>query len=122
MKSLRLVPGLVLLGFLAAGSAQAQFVRMARCHAAYPCLVPFSIQYSPDPLIAGPYAQPGYTAISGRFELKAPLKVEIDRPIDQKAIDEAVRKTIEIRPPGKKPAAPPPAVESPNPKLSPPGS
>ena len=102
MKWNRALPALVFLGFLLAPSAKAQFVHLSRCHAAYPCLIPFGLQYSPDPLIAGPYAQPSTTAVSARVELKQPLKVEIDKPIDQKAIDEAVRKTIEIH--GKKPS------------------
>ena len=105
MKWNRALPALVFLGFLAAPSAKAQFVHLSRCHAAYPCLIPFGLQYSPDPLIAGPYAQPSTTAVSARVELKVPLKVEIDNPIDQKAIDEAVRKTIEIH--GKNPSTVP---------------
>jgi len=82
------------------------------------------VQYRPDPLIAGQYGQPGNTAVSGRVELKIPLKVEIDRPIDQRAIDEAVRKTIEVhgargQAPASAPPAPtavPPATESSKPK------
>ena len=119
MKWKRALPALVVLGFLAAPSTKAQFVHLSRCHAAYPCLIPFGLQYSPDPLIAGPYAQPSKTGVSARVELKLPLKVEIDKPIDQKAIDEAVRKTIEIH--GKKPSTVPSPEPSP-PKPSSPGS
>lgn len=114
-------------GFLAAGSASAQFVQLSRCHAAFPCSIPFGLQYRPDPLIAGFYADVPNTAVSGRIEIATPLKVEVDRPIDQKAIDEAIRKTLEIGRTGKPaamapaafaPPAPPPAVEpkKPSPK------
>jgi hypothetical protein len=116
VKSNRLLPGLFLLGFLATSFSEAQFVRFSRCHAAYPCLMPFGIQYNPDPLIAGQYGQPNTTAISGHIELKFPMKVEIDKPIDQKAIDEAVRKTLEFQPAEKKPAATPPAEVAPAPE------
>ena len=111
-------------GFLAAGSASAQFVHLSRCHAAFPCSIPFGLQYSPDPLIAGPFADVPNTAVSGRIELATPLKFEVDRPIDQKAVDEAIRKTLEIgrtgkpaatMPAGFAPAAPPPAGEPKNP-------
>jgi len=43
-----------LAGCFAAETAQAQFVPMSRCRAALSCSIPFSIQYRPDPLIAGP--------------------------------------------------------------------
>jgi len=114
------LPALVLLGFLAAPSAKAQFVHLSRCHAAYPCLIPFGLQYNPDPLIAGPYAQPSTTGVSARVELKFPLKIEIDKPIDQKAIDEAVRKSIEFHDSGKTPPGAPPSSLSTPPKPSPP--
>jgi hypothetical protein len=74
-------------------------------------------QYNPDPLIAGTYAQPSTTGVSARVELKSPLKVEIDKPIDQKAIDEAVRKTIEIH--GKNPSSVPAPEPTPSKPLSP---
>ena len=120
MKLNRLLPVLFLLGFLAASVSEAQFVRFSRCHAAYPCMIPFGLQYNPDPLIAGQYGQPNTTAISGHVDLKFPLKVEIDKPIDQRVIDEAVRKTLEIHGAEKKPepSVPPaaPAPEPPKPK------
>jgi hypothetical protein len=84
-------------GILAAGSVRAQFVSLSRCHAAYPCAIPFGLQYHPDPLVAGQYGQPGQTAVSGRIELKFPLKVEIDKPIDQKALDAELRKSLEVQ-------------------------
>jgi len=111
----------VVLGLLATPSAKAQFVHLSRCHAAYPCLIPFGLQYNPDPLIAGPYAQPSTTGVSARVELKFPLRIEIDKPVDQKAIDEAVRKSIEFHENGKPPGAPPPSLSTP-PKPTSPGS
>jgi len=108
-------------GLLAAGSVSAQFVHLSRCRAAVPCSFAFGLQYAPDPLIAGPYAQAPSTAVSGRVELTTPIKVELDRPIDQKAIDEAVRKSLELHPPGNPaPALPasavaPPAILEPKP-------
>jgi hypothetical protein len=122
MKVNRTLPLLVFLGMLAAPAVKGQFVHLSRCHAAYPCLIPFGLQYSPDPLIAGPYAQPFTTAVSGRIELKTPLKVEIDKPIDQKAIDEAVRKTIEIHDSAKNPPGVPPTSLAAPPKPTPPKS
>ena len=86
--------------------------------------IPFGLQYSPDPLIAGPYADVPNTAVSGRIELATPLRFEVDRPIDQKAVDEAIRKTLEIGRTGKPtattparfaPAAPRLAAEPKNP-------
>jgi hypothetical protein len=88
-------------GFLAAGTASAQFVPLARCHAAFPCSIPFGLQYGPDPLIAGPYAHLTNTAVSARMEIATPPRFELDRPLDQKALDEALRKTLEIGRSGK---------------------
>jgi len=103
---------LFLAGVFFAESVGAQFVSLSRCHSAYPCSIPFGLQYRPDPLIAGPYGQPGHTPLSGHIELRLPLKIEIDRPLDQKALDEAMRKGVEVQRPG--PAAPAdaaPAIE-----------
>ena len=58
-----------LAGWFAAETAQAQFVPMSRCRAALSCSIPFSIQYRPDPLIAGPYGGPG----NGGFVVSVPL-------------------------------------------------
>ena len=107
MKRARLVPVLLsIAGLVAAGSASAQMVPLSRCRSAYPCSFPFGLQYAPDPLIAGPYAQVPNTAVSGRIELKAPIRFELNRPVDQNAIDEAVRKSIEIHNPAEAPPAP----------------
>jgi len=105
-------------GVFAASSASSQFVSLSRCHAAYPCAIPFGLQYRPDPLIAGQYGQSGQTAISGRIELKFPLKVEMDKPLDQKALDAELRKSLEVHERGQSPASektsePVPAPEKP---------
>ena len=100
MKRARLVPVLLsIAGLVAAGSASAQMVPLARCRAAYPCAFPFGLQYAPDPLIAGPYAQVPNTAVSAHIELKTPIRIELNKPLDQKALDEAFRKSLEIRKP-----------------------
>jgi hypothetical protein len=113
MRPREILFGLLLLGLLAARPAKAQFVDLARCHAAYPCAIPFGLQYHPDPLVAGPYGQPGNTGLSAHVELKLPLKVELDRPVDQKALDEALRKSLEIH--GKEKETPPPQQSGANP-------
>lgn len=118
MKTLRILPAVLVLGaLLAADSVFAQFVRFSRCRAAYPCMIPFDVQYRPDPLLAAQYGQIGNTALSARVELQFPLKLEIDRPLDQKAVDAAVRKSVEVHAPSQKtPATAPPAIEAPKPK------
>lgn len=115
MKFRRTVAGMLFLaGWLVAGAAAAQFVSLSRCHSAYPCLIPFGLQYRQDPLIAGQYGQAGHTPLSGRIELRLPLTIEIDRPLDQKALDEAVRKSVEVRRPAPDaPAAAPPIEKEP---------
>jgi hypothetical protein len=103
---------IVLVGLSVAGTAKAQFVALSQCHSAYPCSIPFGLQYHPDPLIAAQYGQPSHTPLSARIELKFPLRLEVDRPLDQKALDEAMRKGIEVARPG--PSAPEdaaPAIE-----------
>jgi hypothetical protein len=118
VKTLRTLPAVLVLGaLLAAGSATAQFVSFSRCRAAYPCLIPFAVQYHPDPLLAAQYGQVGNTALSARVELQFPLKLEIDRPLDQKAVDAAMRKSVEVHAPSQKTlATEPPAIEAPKPK------
>jgi len=104
VKTRRLAVVLFAAGLLTAGTSSAQFVRLSRCQTAFPCSIPFGLQYNPDPLIAGPYAQVPNTAVSARVEIAAPFKFEVDRPLDQKTIDEAVRKTLEIGERNAKPA------------------
>lgn len=95
---------ILLVGLSLARTASAQFVGLSRCHSAYPCSIPFGLQYHPDPLIAAQYGQPSHTPLSARIELKFPVRLEVDRPLDPKALDEAMRKSVEVRRPG--PAAP----------------
>ena len=124
MRAPRTLTGVFFLaGVLAAGHARAQFVSLSRCHSAYPCLIPFGVQYRPDPQLAGLYGQPGHTPVSGRIELRGPLKVEMDRPLDQKAIDAELRKSVDVRRPGTDaPAAAAPSLEkAPPEQMKPPG-
>jgi hypothetical protein len=80
-----------LAGCFAAQTAQAQFVPMSRCRAALSCSIPFSIQYRPDPLIAGRYGGPG----NGGFVVSVPLgrpfapRIETSRERDLGAALEA---------------------------------
>ncbi|HMF08050.1 MAG TPA: hypothetical protein VKJ00_02870, partial [Thermoanaerobaculia bacterium] len=65
--------------FLAAGllvsvAAQAQFVPLSRCHGAFPCSIPFSVEYRPDPMIAGQY---GNTVTHVPIVVTAPLKLPV---------------------------------------------
>ncbi len=88
-------------GLLAAAALSAQFVSLSRCHAAYPCAIPFGLQYRPDRLIAGQYGRVPDSAISLRVPLKAPLVPELDKrsELDFGAMEAAVRKSLEIHPP-----------------------
>lgn len=100
MKTGRRLPVLLsVAGLLVAGFASAQMVPLSRCRAAYPCALPFGLQYAPDPLVAGPYAQVPNTAVSAHIDLKTPFRIELNRPLDQKAFDEAVRKSLEFHKP-----------------------
>ncbi|MGH9367561.1 MAG: hypothetical protein ACRD3M_07795 [Thermoanaerobaculia bacterium] len=73
--------GLLAAGALAAAAPIcAQFVPLSRCHSALPCSRPFGLQYRPDPLIAGPWASAGSSAVSVHVELKENPKPELDRP------------------------------------------
>ena len=88
-------------GFLAAAALPAQFVSLSRCRAAFPCAIPFGMQYRPDPLIAAHYGRVPDSAISVRLPLETPLTPALDkrpRP-DLGAVDAAVRKSLELHPP-----------------------
>ena len=113
MKKARWLPLPVVLsvaGLLAAGFASAQMVPLSRCRAAYPCAFPFGMQWGPDPLVAGPYAQVPNTAISAHIDLKAPFRIELNRPLDQNALDEVVRKSLEFHKPAESTPALPKTV------------
>ena len=107
---------------LAADAARAQFVPMAHCGAAFPCSIPYGVQYRPDPLVMGPYAAPANSAISFRTTLDARPTITIDiRPRDNTPVDAAVRTFLQQYPAGSKPAAAPPADgEKTEPKPPPP--
>lgn len=80
--------------FAAAVPARAQFVPLSRCHGAWPCSEPFGLQYKPDPLIAGPWAQGApSSAVSGHVELKQNPKVELDKPAPP-PVDDAVEASV----------------------------
>ena len=82
MKTRLLLAVLLVAGFLFAAPASAQFVQFTRCHGAYPCNQPFSLEYKPDPLIAGPWSHGSAptSAVSAHMELKSKPKVELDKP------------------------------------------
>ncbi len=117
-------------GLFAASAARAQFVPFTRCHGAYPCNVPFVIQYKPDPLIAGPYpSAPSSSAVSAHVELKKNPEVVLDKPATELPLsDDPVEASVRAflkRNPGFKPKDPkapvgkaeakaPPAAPEPN--------
>ena len=96
--------------FNQASTAQAQFVPLSRCHSAYPCAIPFEVQYRPDPQIAAQYGGVSNTALVAKVALRAPLtpRVEVRTSPDDKAIDDAVRKFLATHPPGQRAARKPP--------------
>jgi hypothetical protein len=110
--------GLFVAGALAlAPPASAQFVMFSRCHGAYPCSEPFHMQYRPDPLLAGPWADVPNTAVSAHVELKGKPTIELDKPKELAADDPvaaSVRYFLRKHPAPKKPktSAPPPAPEA----------
>ena len=97
---------LIALGFLAAHAASAQFVPMARCGAAFPCSIPFGLQYRPDPLIVGPYGAPGIGFFSFGVSLdpKPTIRIDVRRGNDS-PVDAAVRTFLEEHPAEKKKTA-----------------
>ena len=126
------IPGLLIAGGLfAASAASAQFVPFTRCHGAYPCNVPFVIQYRPDPLIAGPYpSAPSSSAVSAHVNLKSSPEVVLDKPaplpLSEDPVEASVRAFLKRHPgfkpsvvkadEGKPEAKSPPAPEPPKPK------
>ncbi len=86
---------------VSAATASAQFMQMARCHQAYPCALPFGLQYRPDPLIAGPYTNAPGSAVSGHIELKAKPKFELDKrplPLSDDFAESAARAFVKRHP------------------------
>jgi hypothetical protein len=95
---------LVVSCLLTADAALTQFVPMDRCGAAFPCSIPYGVQYAPDPLLMGPFAAPANSAISFRTTLDARPTITIDvRPRDNTPIDAAVRTFLQQSPATKKP-------------------
>jgi hypothetical protein len=93
---------LVLLGLLAAPIAQAQLVPMSRCHAAFPCSIPFSIQSRPDPLVAGPYGGVGNGGMLVTIPIALPLQPRIEKsrsPDIGQALDADIHRTLSHSPP-----------------------
>lgn len=113
---------LVVSCLLAADAAVAQFVPMTSCRAAFPCSIPYGVQYNPDPLVMGPYAAPANSAISFRTTLDARPTITIDiRPRDNTPIDAAVRTFLQQYPTTNKPVtAAPRDPEKAEPKPTPP--
>jgi len=104
---------------LAADAALAQFVPMAHCAAAFPCSIPYGVQYRPDPLLMGPYAAPANSAISFRTTLDARPTITIDiRPRDNTPVDAAVRTFLQQYPATRK--TEPAESEKTDPKPKPP--
>jgi len=116
---------LVVSCLLAADAAMAQFVPMSHCGAAFPCSIPYGVQYRPDPLVLGPYAAPANSAFSFGATLDPRPMITIDiRPRDNTPVDAAVRTFLQQYPTTKKPSPfsdaekndpkPPPPPEPPN--------
>lgn len=95
----------LLAGLLTARGAQAQFVAMSRCHAAFPCNIPFSLQYRPDPLLAGQYGSgPILTPLVVTMPLTLPLAPRLEKPYTGglgAALEDAIHRSLETRRPAK---------------------
>jgi hypothetical protein len=100
--------------FFAASPASAQFAAFSRCHAAFPCSQPFHLEYRPDPLLGGPWAETD-SAVSAHIARKANPKVELDKPAGPPADDpvEASVRYFLRRHPALKPKASVPPPETP---------
>ncbi|HEX7251721.1 MAG TPA: hypothetical protein VF376_02485 [Thermoanaerobaculia bacterium] len=99
----RILPGglFVLAGLLAAPIAQGQMVPLSRCHAAFPCSIPFSIQSRPDPLVAGPYSGVGSGGMLVTIPMALPLqpRIEKSRPPDiGQALDADIHRALSHAP------------------------
>ena len=110
-------------GLFSASPARAQFVPFTRCHGAYPCNVPFVIQYKPDPLIAGPYpSAPSSGAVSAHVQLKSSPEVVLDKPeplpLSEDPVDASVRAFLK-RYPGLKSSPPKAGAAKPGTKAAP---
>jgi hypothetical protein len=116
---------LILAGLAAAEPVSAQFTQFTQCHGAYPCNRPFGLQYNPDPLIAGPWAQGAPTAaVSAHVELKKNPEVVVDKPpalpLSADPVDASVRAFLRRYPKPAPPKEKPPAGSAAAPAPSPP--
>jgi hypothetical protein len=94
----------------AASHARAQFVQLTRCQAAYPCNVPFGLQYNPDPLIAAHYANVPTTAFSGRIDLQWPLlppAIDLSKELQHQDFAREAARIFVLRHPAPKPTPAP---------------
>jgi len=101
MKPIPLGGLFVLLGLLAAPVAQAQLVPMSRCHSAFPCSIPFSIQSRPDPLVAGPYGGVGSGGMLVTVPIALPLRPRIEKsrsPDIGQALDADIHRALSHAP------------------------
>ena len=99
----RILPGglFVLAGLLVAPIVQAQMVPLSRCHAAFPCSIPFSSQFRPDPLVAGPYDGVGSGGMLVTIPMALPLqpRIEKSRPSDiGQALDADIHRALSHAP------------------------
>jgi hypothetical protein len=132
MRTHRFAKVLLLLtgGLLISVGVQAQFVPLSRCHGAFPCAIPFAVEYRPDPMIAGQY---GNTVTHVPLVVSVPMKVPVLPGLETSAttplgaaLDDAIHRSLQSGRPlsgegrpgtaGTAPAAPPPSdVEKPQP-------
>jgi hypothetical protein len=93
---------------------------LTRCRAAFPCSEPIGLQYHPDPLIAGPWAQGApSSAVSAHVVLKQNPKIELDQrepaePPPDDPVVSSVRFFLKKHPGLKKPTAKPEAEATPS--------
>ncbi|HKD11690.1 MAG TPA: hypothetical protein VKE50_06420 [Thermoanaerobaculia bacterium] len=133
MRTHRFAKALLLLaaGFLVSVGAQAQFVPLSRCHGAFPCSIPFAVDYRPDPMIAGQYGNTvSHVPLVVSVPMKLPIRPELQRSVATPlgaALEDAIHRTLQSgRPPsgdghpgtaGSATASPPPAdLEKPQPQ------
>lgn len=97
-------------GLAAASGAKAQFVQLTRCQAAYPCNVPFGLQYKPEPLIAGQYGNVPSSAFSVRVNPVKPFsppKVDLVTELDHQDWAREAARIFVLKNPRPKPTPPP---------------
>ncbi len=89
---------------LLAGVGSAQLVPLSRCRTAYPCAIPFQLEYRPDPLLASAYGTGGNALFSIRTPLQSTFAAELDRSrqVDSAAVDAAVKAFLRKYPAPKK--------------------